>query len=104
MSITLSQIIVWIIVGALAGSLTGMIVKRSKEGFGKYMNFGIGLVGAFIGGLLFELFNINLGLGSISVSFEDILAAIIGSLLFLIIIWIIQTQREKRQKTVKRET
>ena len=103
MSITLSQIIVWIIVGALAGSLTGMIVKRSKEGFGKYMNFGIGLVGALIGGLLFELFNINLGLGSISVSFEDILAAFIGSLIFLIIIWIVQKQRKKRQESVKRE-
>ncbi len=49
MNITFGQILVWLIVGALAGSFTGMIVKGSKKGFGTYTNVGIGLVGALIG-------------------------------------------------------
>ena len=56
MNITLdySQIIVWLIVGALAGSIAGMLVKRTREGFGPFTNLGIGLVGALIGGFIFK--------------------------------------------------
>jgi uncharacterized membrane protein YeaQ/YmgE (transglycosylase-associated protein family) len=45
---TLSQVIVWLVVGALAGYFTGIVVKRTKEGFGHFTNLGIGLVGALI--------------------------------------------------------
>ena len=72
MQITWSVIVVWLIVGALAGSLAGMAVKRSKEGFGRVANIGIGLVGALVGQFFFKIFNINLGLRNIVVSFEDL--------------------------------
>ena len=95
MSITFGQIIVWLIVGALAGSLAGMLVKGSKRGFGTWTNLGIGLVGALLGGLLFKLFNINLGLGAIAITFEDLIAAFLGSLIFLAIVWGVQKYRKK---------
>ena len=82
----MTQIIVWLIVGAIAGALAGLIVKRTKQGFGKFTNLGIGLVGAIIGGLLFRLLGIDLGLGAISVSLEDIVAALLGSIIFLILL------------------
>ena len=47
----IGEIIVWLIVGALAGTLTGAVVKGTKEGYGKWKNLGIGLLGAIIGGL-----------------------------------------------------
>jgi len=84
MNISLDQIIVWLLIGAIAGTLAGAMVKRSKKGFGIFSNLGIGLVGALIGGLLFRLFRLDLGLGSISISLEDIVAAFAGSVLFLI--------------------
>ena len=84
MNITLDQIIVWLLIGAIAGTLAGAMVKRSKKGFGVFSNLGIGLVGALIGGALFRLFRLDLGLGSISISLEDIVAAFAGSVLFLI--------------------
>ena len=86
MNISLDQIIVWLLVGAIAGTLAGAMVKRSKKGFGIFSNLGIGLVGALIGGLLFRLFRLDLGLGSISISLEDIVAAFVGSILFLIVL------------------
>ncbi|MBN2471728.1 MAG: GlsB/YeaQ/YmgE family stress response membrane protein [Anaerolineae bacterium] len=88
--ITVGQIIVWLIVGGLAGSLTGILVRRDKKGFGPLQNLVIGLVGALIGGAIFNLFNINLGLGQIAVSVEDLLAAFIGSLILLVVIWFIR--------------
>ena len=95
MQVTWEIVVVWLIIGALAGSFTGMVVTRSKQGFGRWTNLGIGLVGAIIGGVLFELFNINLGLGAIAITFEDLLAAFLGSLIFLGVIWGIQTYRKK---------
>ena len=97
---TISEIIVWLIVGALAGTVIGTIVKRKKEGFGTMTNLGIGLVGAVIGGFLFNLFSIDLGLSQIQVSLQDIISACIGSLIFLIIVWIVQKQKAKRSAGV----
>jgi uncharacterized membrane protein YeaQ/YmgE (transglycosylase-associated protein family) len=89
MNISLQQIIVWFVIGAIAGSLAGLIVKRSSKGFGPFTNLGIGLVGAVVGGFLFRLLGIDLGLGDISVSLEDIVAAFVGSIVFLILLrWI----------------
>lgn len=93
MGITLQQVIVWLIIGAVAGSLTGLMVKRSKQGFGHIANLSLGLMGAVIGGALFRLLGINLGLGAISVSLEDIVAAFLGSILFLIILRWLRNRR-----------
>jgi uncharacterized membrane protein YeaQ/YmgE (transglycosylase-associated protein family) len=93
MHITWATIVVWLIVGALAGSLAGMVVKRSKEGFGRVVNLGIGLVGALVGGFFFKIFNIDLGLKNIVFSFEDLVAAFLGSLLFLLVLWIVHKFR-----------
>ena len=84
MDISIDQLIVWFVIGAIAGSLAGLIVKRTKEGYGRFGNLGVGLIGAVVGGLLFRLLRIDLGLGAISVSLEDIVAALVGSILFLI--------------------
>ena len=86
MNISIDQLIVWFVIGAIAGSLAGLIVKRTKEGFGRFGNLGVGLIGAVVGGLLFRLLRIDLGLGAISVSLEDIVAALVGSILFLIVL------------------
>jgi uncharacterized membrane protein YeaQ/YmgE (transglycosylase-associated protein family) len=93
MQIAWPLIVVWLIVGALAGSLAGMVVKRSKEGFGRAANIGIGLVGALVGGFFFRIFNINLGLRNIVVSFEDLAEAFIGSMIFLVGVWLVRKYR-----------
>lgn len=89
-NITTDQVIVWLIIGALAGSLAAMFFKRSKKGWALFSNLIIGLVGALIGGFIFDLLNINLGLGKLTISFEDLIAAIVGSLIFLVILSFLQ--------------
>ena len=46
MTINFGQIVVWLIVGALAGSLAGMVATRSTRGYGRWANLATGLVGA----------------------------------------------------------
>ncbi len=95
MNITLDQIIVWLIVGALSGSLVGMLVNRSKEGFGWFTNMIVGLIGAVIGGVLSRLFGLDLGLSGISVSLEDLVVAVAGSLILLLATWAIRRARQR---------
>ena len=84
MSFSIGEIIVWLIVGALAGTLAGRLVTFTKHGFGLWINMGIGMLGALVGGFLFRLFHIDLGLGEIKVTFEDLISAFIGSVLCII--------------------
>ncbi|MGH6735921.1 MAG: GlsB/YeaQ/YmgE family stress response membrane protein [Methyloceanibacter sp.] len=63
------------------------------EGLGRWTSLGVGLVGALIGGAIFGAFNIAPGLETISVSLRDVLAAFVGSLIFLAILWFIRTRR-----------
>ena len=47
---TISKIIVWLIIGALSGTLAGRLVTFSKQGFGFWTNIGLGMLGAVVGG------------------------------------------------------
>jgi uncharacterized membrane protein YeaQ/YmgE (transglycosylase-associated protein family) len=97
MAITIDELITWLIVGALAGSLAGMLVTRRKEGFGGLTNLGIGLVGALLGGALFKLCDIQLGLlAAITISARDVVAALVGALVFLIVLWAVRRYRAKK--------
>ncbi|MCC6455969.1 MAG: GlsB/YeaQ/YmgE family stress response membrane protein [Caldilineaceae bacterium] len=92
----IARIITWLVVGGLAGSLAGMFFVRQRRGFGPLGNLAVGLVGALLGGLIFYAFNIDLGLGAIAVTLEDLVAALLGSLLFLIILYFSRKQLARR--------
>jgi len=87
MVVSWAQIIVWLIVGLIGGTLAGVVVRLQREGFGWWTNLGIGLVGALVGGLLFRLFNILPSLDAISISLRDVVSAVLGSILFLVGLW-----------------
>ncbi|WP_322060793.1 GlsB/YeaQ/YmgE family stress response membrane protein [Paraburkholderia sp. J63] len=73
-------IIAWLIIGAVAGWLAGVLVKGG--GFGLIVDIIVGIVGAFIGGWLAGLLGIHIGGGMIS----SIITAIIGAVILLFII------------------
>jgi len=97
----IGNIIVWLIVGALAGTLAGRLVTFSKQGFGRWTNIGIGMLGALIGGALFKLFGIDFGLGDIKITFEDLVSAFVGSLLCIFAWWLIRKFAGPKQTGVK---
>lgn len=82
MSIDIGQLIVWLIIGSLAGFLAGQVVRG--RGFGVLGNMVIGLVGALIGGLIFELLNIEIsGLPTFTFSLADLVVAFFGALILI---------------------
>jgi uncharacterized membrane protein YeaQ/YmgE (transglycosylase-associated protein family) len=77
-------IIAWLIIGAIAGWLAGVLVKGG--GFGLIVDIIVGIVGAFIGGWLAGVLHISLGSGWIG----SIITAVIGAVILLFIIRLIK--------------
>jgi uncharacterized membrane protein YeaQ/YmgE (transglycosylase-associated protein family) len=101
MKMYVDDVITWLIVGALAGSLAGLIVKGHRAGFGRVLNLVIGLIGAVIGGFLFKVLHINLGIvGAITVTSEDVVEAFIGALIFIATVWFIRKLRSAKNTTI----
>jgi uncharacterized membrane protein YeaQ/YmgE (transglycosylase-associated protein family) len=98
---SIGQFIVWIIVGGLAGTLAGRVATFKKEGLGRWMNFLVGIVGAFLGGEVFKLLRIDFGLGDLKVTFEDLIAAFLGSLVVIFVWRIIMKIRARNAEKAK---
>ena len=78
------SIVIWLIVGAIAGWLAGMVVKGG--GFGLIGDIVVGIVGAVIAGWLLPQLGIVIGSGIVAA----IIDAFIGAVILLIIIRLIK--------------
>ena len=79
-----SEILIWIIVGAIAGWLAGLVVRGA--GFGLLGDIVVGIVGAFIAGWLFPRIGLHLGEGFI----RAVLDAFIGAVILLLLIRLVR--------------
>ena len=95
---SVDQLIVWIVVGLLGGGLAGALMTWERGGFGLFRNLSLGLAGALIGGLLFRVFGIWPGLDKIAISLRDIVAAVLGSLLVLAVLWLWQNSESSEAR------
>ena len=77
-------IIVWLIVGAIAGWLAGMVVKGG--GFGLIGDIIVGIIGGLIAGYLMPVVGIPIGTGIVG----EIIDAFIGAVILLVIIRLIK--------------
>ena len=78
------SIIVWLIVGAIAGWLAGMVVRGG--GFGLIGDIIVGIIGALIAGWLLPQLGIVIGSGIIAA----IIDAFIGAVILLVILRLIK--------------
>ncbi len=81
---TLESLIIFLLIGAVAGWLAGLIVKGF--GFGIVGNIVVGIVGAFIAGYLFPALNVTLGSGIVGA----IIHATIGAVLLLLVVRVLK--------------
>lgn len=82
---TAQGIIVFLVIGAVAGWLAGLIVKGF--GFGLIGNIVVGIVGAFIAGWLFPYVGLTFGGGILA----SILHATIGAVILLVLIRLVKS-------------
>ncbi|MBL8550690.1 MAG: GlsB/YeaQ/YmgE family stress response membrane protein [Hyphomonadaceae bacterium] len=77
---SLETLVIWLLIGAVAGWLAGLIVKG--YGFGLLGNIVVGILGAVIGGWLLNALGVSIGAGIIG----TILGAAIGAIVLLLVI------------------
>lgn len=80
------NIILWIIFGALAGWIASLIVKTNRQQ-GFLLDVLVGIVGAFLGGIIFGLFGAS---GVTGFNLYSILVAIVGA---IVLLWIVKALR-----------
>ena len=74
----LVSLIVWLLIGAIAGWLAGQIMKGG--GFGLVGNIVVGIIGSLIGGFLLGGFFSSLGL------LGSVITAVIGAVILLFVV------------------
>jgi uncharacterized membrane protein YeaQ/YmgE (transglycosylase-associated protein family) len=79
----------WIIVGLIAGFVTGKLMKGS--GFGAVMDIVVGIVGAVIGGSIMR----SLGFGGQGGLIYTVLVAVIGAVILTLMLRLITGNKSK---------
>jgi uncharacterized membrane protein YeaQ/YmgE (transglycosylase-associated protein family) len=77
---TIDQLVLWIIVGGIAGLLADVVVRGI--GLSLLEAILVGIIGAFLGGWLFGQLGINVGEGVVN----TIVAAFVGSVILLFLV------------------
>lgn len=81
-----TTILIWIVVGGIAGWLAGIIVN--KESGLSVRDIVVGIVGAIIGGFLYRQFG---GAGDVTgINVGSILVALVGAVVLLLIIRLVK--------------
>jgi uncharacterized membrane protein YeaQ/YmgE (transglycosylase-associated protein family) len=81
-------IISWIILGVIAGFIGGKIVNKQGQGF--WLNIAVGIVGALVGGFLFDFFGAS---GVTGLNIYSMIVAIVGSVVVLLIYNVVTGRR-----------
>jgi uncharacterized membrane protein YeaQ/YmgE (transglycosylase-associated protein family) len=73
------SILAWLVLGLIAGWIGSMIVNRGR-GDGLVLDIVLGVVGAFVGGFLFNMFGSS---GVTGLNLYSMLVAVIGAVVVL---------------------
>jgi len=74
------SIIAWIVLGLIASFIGSKLVNKTGEGF--FLDIALGIVGAVIGGWLFNLFGMR---GVTGLNVYSLIVAVIGAVVFLVV-------------------
>ena len=75
-----TSLVVFLIIGAVAGWLAGLLMRGG--GFGLLGNIVVGIIGAFVGGFLFSRVGVSAGGGLIG----SLITAVVGAAVLLFIV------------------
>ena len=92
MTLDSHHLVVWLIIGFIAGSLAGRVVAGG--GFGCLANTAVGLAGALIGGILLSLVSPNRAVDTLGV-IGDIVVSFVGAAILLAVLRLLTPKRNR---------
>lgn len=76
------DLIAWVVLGALAGWIASLITSTDDQ-YGAVGNIVVGIIGAFVGGLVVRMFG---GSGATGLNIPSLLTAVLGAVILLSLI------------------
>ncbi len=80
LGMTLTQILIWIVIGAIAGLLAKAVIGGARIGL--IGTIVVGILGALLGGWLFGLLGIHILSGFLG----EVITALVGAIILLVIL------------------
>ena len=74
------SIVAWIVLGLIAGFIGSKLVNKTGEGI--FLDIALGIVGALVGGWLFNLFGMT---GVTGLNIYSLIVAVVGAVVFLVV-------------------
>lgn len=84
------SVIVWIVLGLIAGFIASKIVNRTGEGL--IRDILLGIVGALVGGWLFRAFGMH---GVTGLNLYSLVVAVAGAIVFLLVYHLLFTRKPR---------
>jgi uncharacterized membrane protein YeaQ/YmgE (transglycosylase-associated protein family) len=92
-SLSVDEVIIWILVGLVAGALAGRVALGRDLGL--LGDLVAGVLGAFLGGVLAQIFKIHVAIAG-SAILSEIVVAFIGAVLLLFVLRLFGFGRGKK--------
>jgi uncharacterized membrane protein YeaQ/YmgE (transglycosylase-associated protein family) len=90
---TPDQLVAWVIMGLLAGALVYRLSKLSRA-----VTLLVGLAGAFLGGVIANVTQLDLGMGPVLIRYEDLVFSLLGGLIIVFVArWLASRRAQKAQ-------
>jgi uncharacterized membrane protein YeaQ/YmgE (transglycosylase-associated protein family) len=93
---TPDELVAWVIMGILVGSVAGMMTPFKPTGSGRFARLLFGLVGAFLGGVAANVFNVNFGWGPVLIRYEELAFSFAGAIVILVLGKLIGSRLKKK--------
>jgi uncharacterized membrane protein YeaQ/YmgE (transglycosylase-associated protein family) len=93
---TRDELVAWVIMGLLAGGLLSLVAKLKRPA-----TLFFGLAGAFLGGLVVHVTQLNLGLGPVLIRYEDLLLSLLGAFFLVFLTRAFMKRKESKPKESK---
>jgi uncharacterized membrane protein YeaQ/YmgE (transglycosylase-associated protein family) len=82
--------------GILVGAVAGMMTPFKPTGSGRFARLAFGLVGAFLGGIAANVFNVNFGWGPVLIRYEELAFSFGGAIVILVLGKLIASRVRKK--------
>jgi len=87
---TRDEIVAWVIMGVLVGGLMNRVT-----GLKPITSFSLGLLGAFVGGIVAHVTALDFGLGPVLIRYEDLVMALVGAAVLMVLGKLLLSRKKK---------
>jgi uncharacterized membrane protein YeaQ/YmgE (transglycosylase-associated protein family) len=94
---TREETVAFVLMGVLVASVAGMFSKIRCSGAGMAGRLVLGLAGAFIGGMVVRVAEIDYEWGTVTMGYEELLFSLLGAVTLVAVSRLIQFQMKKRK-------